>query len=210
MSTTATTTFSLPATALSCVAETALTVMSPAMSSGEFVTSACARAGCSPLNAPEMSGSPSSVSMMLKKMFCDFQPIELNASSALLASQASMAVDAKASIWPVWAAETSRFPAWLVVIGLALTRASALLSTRLVTMTPPIPFQAETTLESEAVMVAEFSASTVTSPAASTTVWSIVAMVSPRTSLYAMSPNLLSEEPTSSFFIAVPISPTIA
>ena len=66
--------------ALICAAFTPLTVTSPAALIVEPRTLPIETAGRSPLNASEISGSPSSASTALKRKFCAFQPIELNAS----------------------------------------------------------------------------------------------------------------------------------
>ena len=105
-STSASTTFSLPATALSCAASLAVTVIAPAELTGVLRMNACACAGSWPLNADEMSGSPSSASTALKRMFDGFQPIELKTRTTLTAVHASMLEVDVASICAVFSAET--------------------------------------------------------------------------------------------------------
>ena len=182
------TTFSLPVTALSWVAESAVTVIAPSMSSSESVTRARAAAGVSPLNASEINGSPRNASMALKKTFEASHPIELKVRMALVASfEPSMMVDAKASSCPVWEAPTTRVPA---VTGLRVTSASAEPSTTFVTSTTLPPSRAEMTLESLELSSASFPAITRTAPpTADTVVSSTLAVVEVRTSLYATVPR---------------------
>src|SRR3954454_11815465 len=63
--------------AFSRAAPTAPTVTPPPACTVERVSAAVVAAGSSPLNAEEISGSPSSASTALKRMFDGFQPIEL-------------------------------------------------------------------------------------------------------------------------------------
>src|SRR4051794_4933266 len=66
--------------ALMRAASTAFTLTSPAAETDVLRRYARVSSGFSPLNALEMSGSPRSASTALKRKFCAFQPIELNAS----------------------------------------------------------------------------------------------------------------------------------
>jgi len=92
-------------------------------------------AGCSPLNAPEISGSPSNASTALNKKFCDFQPSVLNAKVIPTpVSPLSVALSTVASIPDVLEASSRTSPA--VVMSLLTTYASAELSTTLVTTWP--------------------------------------------------------------------------
>ena len=69
----------LETVALSWAALSASIVTSPPASIVAADTSAAARAGCWPSKALEISGSPSSASIALKRMFSGFQPSALNA-----------------------------------------------------------------------------------------------------------------------------------
>ena len=60
-------------------------------------------------------------------MFCGVQPIELNATTRLFASQASMRLVAEASICATCSASTTRLPP--AVMRALFSQASALLST---------------------------------------------------------------------------------
>ncbi len=94
--------------ALISAALSALTVTSPVTFSVEPLTDAVVAAGCSPLKADETSGSPSSASTVLKRKFCAFQPIELNASvKPKPSAPVEVAVRIVASIAAVEDAETT-------------------------------------------------------------------------------------------------------
>ena len=70
---------SFETTALMSASLIAVTVTSPCESMRELWISAVVSAGCAFPNAVAISGSPRIVSIRLKRMFCDFQPIELKA-----------------------------------------------------------------------------------------------------------------------------------
>ena len=130
---------SLPVVAVSCAAcdadtetcrRSTLTVVSRIQ--------ACASDGVlAPSNAPEISGSPSSASSALKRMLDDFQPIELNATTAPnVSSKPSIFDVAVASSVETFSAETSTPAASTESPSI---HAYALESTTLVTMTAPSP-----------------------------------------------------------------------
>ena len=90
--------FSLPTVALICAVDSAVTLTSPAACTVVSRSQAITEAGCWPLKADEISGSPSRASTALNRMFCAFQPMELKATTAVAESQASTLLVVLASI----------------------------------------------------------------------------------------------------------------
>ena len=86
--------------ALTMAAFTAATVTSPAAEMSLSVTSAATWADCWAPKAEAISGSPRIVSTRLNRMFCERQPMELNASVTppLLVAEATAAL-VMASSW---------------------------------------------------------------------------------------------------------------
>jgi len=112
------------------------TVSVPATSSGVFWMYARVRAGFSPSNAVEMSGSPRIASMSAKNVLVGFQPRELKASvTPTDVAPEAAATSVVASRCERFSAATVRSPA-VVVTSLSTMKASALLSTRLVASAP--------------------------------------------------------------------------
>ncbi len=100
----------MPASANSCAADSARTVRSPPAVTVLLRTEAEARAGCSPLKAVEMSGSPSRASTALNRMFEGRQPMVLKASTTLSVVQPSRLEVAVASMAVSSSARTSTSP----------------------------------------------------------------------------------------------------
>ena len=114
----------------------AVTVTSPSASTVELWTRAVASAGCWLPNAFAIRGSPSSVSIALKRKFCDFQPIELNASVTPAPSPwLSIELSACASITDTFSACTATSP--VAVTGVSSISASALERITFVAITNP-------------------------------------------------------------------------
>ena len=103
---------SLPTVAVSVAACVAVTLIEPPASSVVSRIHACASDGvCEPPNALEIAGSPISASSALKRMFDDFQPIELNATTApKVLSKPSIFEVAVASSVEVFCASTEMSP----------------------------------------------------------------------------------------------------
>ncbi len=154
------------------------TLIAPPATTSVFMMPARTEAGCSlPILVPIRA------SMVLNRKFCDCHPMLLKASVAPMDLPLDLVLDSMtASILDVLLASRSTSPpTWLR--SLLRTSASAALSTTLVAMTPlmaseePLPVMLPpsevTTLLSLAVMVAVSTASTLTSPSASTTVLSM-------------------------------------
>jgi len=198
----ASTTFSLPAVALSVRAEIASTITSPPASTVVLRRMAVAPAGCSPSNASSASsGSPRIASRALNSRFCGFHPMELKAATALSASHASIVEVAVASSAASLTARTTTSPeaevvasasvtgrAPVVVTVESVTDAVASARSVLVTMTAPAPSHGVTAEESEAMIPPDPHASTV-SESAVTTASRTNASTADRTSLCAMRPK---------------------
>ena len=108
----------------------------------ELRTIAVASAGCSPLKAPAISGSPSSASTALKMKFCDFQPTVLKASTTLTpVSPVEVAAWTVASMAALLFALTAMAPASVLWSAVAVAFDSTTLVARmpLTASTVPVP-----------------------------------------------------------------------
>ena len=108
----------------------------------ELRTIAVASAGCSPLNAPAISGSPSSASTALKMKFCDFQPSVLKARTTLMpVSPVFVAARTVASIAAALVALTETAPSSTLWSAVAVAFDSTTLVARmpLTASTVPVP-----------------------------------------------------------------------
>ena len=108
----------------------------------ELRTIAVASAGCSPLKAPAISGSPSSASTALKTKFCDFQPSVLKASTTLMpVSPVFVAARTVASIAAALVALTETAPSSTLWSAVAAAFDSTTLVARmpLTASTVPVP-----------------------------------------------------------------------
>ena len=160
-------------------------------------------------NASAIAGSPISASIVLNRMFCDCQPIVLNASvTATPVSPDATTLSTVASIVASFAALTvTSLPAPVVVTALFDSVAVAPASTRLVAISPPAASESPapkspappsfcSSLVSSAVSVADVVAVTLISPPALSVALSIVAVAPPRTSLSDTAPETANDVPS--------------
>ena len=160
-------------------------------------------------NALAIAGSPISASIVLNRMFCDCQPIVLNASVAATAvSPPDTTFSTLASTVASFAALTvTSLPAPVVVTALFDSVAVAPASTRLVAISPPAASESPApkspappsfcnSLVSSAVSVADAVAVTLTSPPALSVALSIVAVAPPRTSFSDTAPDTANDVPS--------------
>jgi len=196
---------SLVASALMIASLRAVTRTEPAAVTSESMISASTCAGCALFIASAMRPSPMIASTVLNRMFCVFQPIELNASTmptVVPADSATLAV--VASIWATFWASTTTSPlppssVVVVTVDRSIT-ARAEESTTFVAMVPPTAMESLSSFSSNELPPDEMvvasavarrnacsSARTVTAPA-STVESLIVAAVVARNSLRTTNP----------------------
>ena len=117
---------------------TAVTISAPSASTVVRVRLAVALTGLSPFSALETAGSPSKVSIALKKIFDGFQPTELKASTKVWASSPVAVVKpVSAVIWARLVASTVTKPVPRAVKAASIADARAPPCRTLVTAAPP-------------------------------------------------------------------------